>query len=108
MTETLNKAITRNDYKLYEELCEFSLTCFEPEAFGNLVEGLEFHKFYFDSSKWYSLHFLWTKCFPIPVDAFAVFSGEIKVSIVNPKVYQIGKDAACIAYVRILQGIRKE
>lgn len=25
-----------------------TLTCFEPEANGNLVEGLEFHKFYFD------------------------------------------------------------
>lgn len=50
VTETLNNAITKNDYKIYVELCEPNLTCFEPEAFGNLVEGLEFHKFYFDSS----------------------------------------------------------
>ena len=27
------------------------LTCFEPEAFGNLIEGMEFHKFYFDNGK---------------------------------------------------------
>ena len=27
------------------------LTAFEPEARGNLVEGLEFHKFYFDNGK---------------------------------------------------------
>jgi hypothetical protein len=25
------------------------MTAFEPEALGNLVEGLEFHKFYFDN-----------------------------------------------------------
>jgi calcium/calmodulin-dependent protein kinase (CaM kinase) II len=30
-------------------LCDPHLTAFEPEALGNLVEGLEFHKFYFDN-----------------------------------------------------------
>ena len=25
------------------------MTCFEPETVGNLVEGLDFHKFYFDT-----------------------------------------------------------
>ncbi len=25
------------------------LTCFEPEAHGNLIEGLDFHRFYFDN-----------------------------------------------------------
>ena len=28
------------------------MTAFEPEAIGNLVEGLEFHKFYFDNRKY--------------------------------------------------------
>ncbi len=27
------------------------MTSFEPEALGNLVEGLEFHKFFFDNRK---------------------------------------------------------
>ena len=27
------------------------MTAFEPEAIGNLVEGLDFHKFYFDNRK---------------------------------------------------------
>ena len=25
------------------------MTAFEPEALGNLVEGIDFHKFYFDN-----------------------------------------------------------
>ena len=25
------------------------MTAFEPEALGNLVEGMDFHKFYFDN-----------------------------------------------------------
>ena len=31
------------------KLCDDDLTAFEPEALGNLVEGLHFHKFYFDN-----------------------------------------------------------
>jgi len=33
----------------FRRLSDPNLTCFEPEALGNLVEGLEFHKFYFDN-----------------------------------------------------------
>ena len=33
-------------------LCDPNMTAFEPEAIGNLVEGLEFHKFYFDNRKY--------------------------------------------------------
>ena len=36
---------------LLRRLCDPHLTAFEPEAIGNLVEGLEFHKFYFDNRK---------------------------------------------------------
>ena len=28
-------------------MCDPSLSCFEPEALGNLVEGIVFHEFYF-------------------------------------------------------------
>ncbi len=28
-------------------MCDSTLTCFEPEARGHLVEGLGFHKYYF-------------------------------------------------------------
>ena len=44
----LLKTIDAGDWKAYAALCDDSLTCFEPEARGNLVAGMPFHKFYFD------------------------------------------------------------
>lgn len=38
-------------FATFSKLVDSHLTAFEPEARGNLVEGLEFHKFYFDNGK---------------------------------------------------------
>ncbi|MBY0231371.1 MAG: DUF4440 domain-containing protein [Gemmataceae bacterium] len=48
LTQRLLDAIAQGDWKTYAELCDESLTCFEPEAPGQLVRGLAFHRFYFD------------------------------------------------------------
>jgi ketosteroid isomerase-like protein len=40
-------AIAHGDWTTYAELCDPSLTAFEPEALGQLVHGLDFHHFYF-------------------------------------------------------------
>lgn len=34
---------------LHRRICDPGLTSFEPEALGNLVEGMDFHKFYFEN-----------------------------------------------------------
>jgi calcium/calmodulin-dependent protein kinase (CaM kinase) II len=51
VTEQLLQAIANNDYETYKSLCDPKITCFEPETIGNLIEGLDFHKFYFDSGR---------------------------------------------------------
>lgn len=33
------------------KICDPGLTSFEPEALGNLVEGMDFHRFYFENCK---------------------------------------------------------
>ena len=50
-TQLLLDSISTNDWTTYEALCDTSLTCFEEEANGYLIQGLDFHKFYFDTSK---------------------------------------------------------
>ncbi len=46
--EQLLKSIAEGDWKTYAELCDPTLTAFEPESRGQLVSGMAFHKFYFN------------------------------------------------------------
>lgn len=36
---------------VFRKICDPHLTAFEPESMGNLVEGMDFHKFYFENGK---------------------------------------------------------
>lgn len=35
----------------FRKICDPGLTSFEPEALGNLVEGTDFHRFYFENGR---------------------------------------------------------
>src|SRR5947209_3112089 len=48
LNQRLLESVAQADWATYEELCDPSLTAFEPEALGQLVEGLAFHRFYFE------------------------------------------------------------
>uniref|UniRef100_A0A8C9VPZ4 calcium/calmodulin-dependent protein kinase n=1 Tax=Scleropages formosus TaxID=113540 RepID=A0A8C9VPZ4_SCLFO len=86
VTEQLIEAISNGDFESYAKMCDPSVTAFEPEALGNLVEGLDFHRFYFEN--------LWSKN-----------SKPVHTTILNPHIHLIGEEAACIAYIRITQYI---
>ena len=92
------------------------MTAFEPEAIGNLVEGLDFHKFYFDNRKFLFLlkkkikefFYKLMKMYHIIV-LFSVKNNRhlTNTSILNPHVHLLGDDAAAIAYCRVTQTIDK-
>uniref|UniRef100_H3AV20 calcium/calmodulin-dependent protein kinase n=1 Tax=Latimeria chalumnae TaxID=7897 RepID=H3AV20_LATCH len=86
ITEQLIEAINNGDFEAYTKICDPGLTSFEPEALGNLVEGMDFHKFYFEN-------------------LLSKNSKPIHTTILNPHVHLIGEDAACIAYIRLTQYI---
>ncbi len=48
LNEQLLASIAKGDWKTYEQLCDPTLTAFEPEGRGHLIQGLPFHKYYFD------------------------------------------------------------
>ncbi|XP_048260867.1 calcium/calmodulin-dependent protein kinase type II alpha chain isoform X36 [Bombus terrestris] len=90
MTEQLIESINIGDFEAYTKICDPHLTAFEPEALGNLVEGMDFHKFYFDNA------------------VLAKHCKAVNTTILNPHVHLLGEDAACIAYVRLTQYMDKQ
>lgn len=83
LTQKLLDAIANGHWPTYEALCAPGLTCFEPEAKGHLVEGLDFHKFYFD---------------------LGGSTGPRTTTIASPHVQVLG-DAAIVTYIRLVQSL---
>jgi calcium/calmodulin-dependent protein kinase (CaM kinase) II len=81
LNQQLLDAIAQGDWGTYAELCDPSLTAFEPEALGRIVEGLDFHRFYFKLS-----------------------GGQVKPqnSMCDARVRLMG-DVAVVAYYRLTQ-----
>uniref|UniRef100_A0A3P8ZCE7 calcium/calmodulin-dependent protein kinase n=1 Tax=Esox lucius TaxID=8010 RepID=A0A3P8ZCE7_ESOLU len=84
ITEQLIEAVNNGDFEAYTRICDPGLTSFEPEALGNLVEGMDFHKFYFEN-------------------LLSKNSKPVHTTLLNPHVHLIGEEAACIAYIRLTQ-----
>lgn len=83
LTERLLRAIASGDWATYEELCDPTLTAFEPEGQGHMIEGMAFHRFYFDLPK-------------------AAAGGSL-TTLAQPRVRMLGDDAAVVSYVRLVQ-----
>uniref|UniRef100_A0A6G1SQM5 calcium/calmodulin-dependent protein kinase n=1 Tax=Aceria tosichella TaxID=561515 RepID=A0A6G1SQM5_9ACAR len=79
LTEQLLDTIDNGDFEKYKRLCAPSITAFEPETLGNLIEGTDFHKLYFDSGTRVS-----------------------QSKILNPSVLLLSEDSASIAYIRLI------
>jgi len=90
VTEQILDAISSGDFEGYTKLCDPNITAFEPEALGNLVEGIEFHRFYFDNFSALSK------------------SKTASVTILNPQVHLLGDDAASIGYIKVTQTLDKQ
>jgi calcium/calmodulin-dependent protein kinase (CaM kinase) II len=83
LNQRLLESIATADWATYQELCDASLTAFEPEALGQLVEGMDFHRFYFNLGSVTRSHY---------------------TSICSPNIRIMG-DVAIIAYVRLNQRV---
>jgi calcium/calmodulin-dependent protein kinase (CaM kinase) II len=84
LTRQLLESITSGDWEAYAGMCDSQLTAFEPEARGQLVCGMEFHKFYFDHLS---------------------HRRAVNTTMAQPHVRFVGKSVAIIAYTRLQQRI---
>ena len=82
LTQQMLDSIAAADWDTYERLCDPALSAFEPEARGHLIDGMDFHRFYFH-----------------------VGPGESprNTTISAPHVRLLGEQAAVISYVRLVQ-----
>ncbi|NLX99809.1 MAG: SnoaL-like domain-containing protein [Rhodopirellula sp.] len=81
LNQRLLNSIAAGDWETYTELCDPTLSAFEPEARGHLVEGMDFHKFYFD---------------------LGAGTGPVNNTLSSPHVRIMG-DVAVVCYVRLVQ-----
>jgi calcium/calmodulin-dependent protein kinase (CaM kinase) II len=81
-TQQLLDSIAQADWKTYEALCDPSLSAFEPESRGHLVQGMAFHRFYFDLQRTQS---------------------PTNTTIASAHVRLLGDDTAVVCYVRLVQ-----
>jgi calcium/calmodulin-dependent protein kinase (CaM kinase) II len=86
LNQRLLDAIDGQDWETYTSLCDETLTAYEPEAVGNLVVGMPFHKFYFEM-----------RGNRLPKQS----------TISSPNVRLMG-DVACVTYVRLVQRVTPE
>jgi calcium/calmodulin-dependent protein kinase (CaM kinase) II len=87
LTQRLLDSITAGDWQTYDDLCDASLTAFEPEARGHLVQGMDFHRFYFD---------------------LQAPAGPANTTISSPHVRLMGDNAAVVSYVRLIQRVDEQ
>lgn len=83
LNQRLINAIAEGDWATYQELCDPSLTAFEPEGRGQLIVGLDFHHYYFQLGG-------------IP--------GRHQTTMAAPNVRIVG-DIAILSYVRLIQRV---
>lgn len=83
LTQRLLDSIAAGDWATYHDLCADDLTAFEPEAPGQLVVGLDFHRFYFDAGS-------------VP--------GRHQTTMCHPHVRVMG-DVGVVSYTRLVQKV---
>ncbi len=81
VSRQLLESIARADWDAYSSLCDPTLTAFEPESCGALVEGMGFHHFYF---------------------RLGAAEGPSNATICSPHVRVLG-DVGIVSYVRLVQ-----
>lgn len=88
LNQSLLEAAVGGDWDRYSALCSPTLSCFEAETNGMLVEGLAFHRFYFPSNAQPQVH--------AEAPAFVV-------TMARPHLRWLSSDAVVLSYTRLVQ-----
>mmetsp|Transcript_18790 Transcript_18790/g.28139 ORF Transcript_18790/g.28139 Transcript_18790/m.28139 type:complete len:139 (-) Transcript_18790:9-425(-) len=96
LNQELLDSIASGNFSKYNSLCASDLTCFEPETAGVLVQGISFHKYYFDLDQAMAKE---TETESASASTLPITN----ISMSNPHLRWLGDDAVIIAYTRLDQ-----
>uniref|UniRef100_A0A0G4FHS5 Calcium/calmodulin-dependent protein kinase II association-domain domain-containing protein n=1 Tax=Chromera velia CCMP2878 TaxID=1169474 RepID=A0A0G4FHS5_9ALVE len=94
----LLEAIACGDWNEYTELCSPELTCFEPECDGHLVDGLDFHKYYFELAAHKK-----STAPPPQQPMMARPAPPPQTTVLNTRIKMFGDNGALVTYNRLIQ-----
>ena len=87
LCQQLLDSIDQQDWDTYTQLCDPSLSAFEPEGRGYLIEGMPFHRFYFEMEG----------------------TGLPKQSTISSAAVRLlAEDVAVVTYVRLIQRVLED
>lgn len=87
LTQELLDSIANSDWATYRRMCDPTLSAFEPEARGQLVHGMDFHRYYFDLER---------------------NGAATQTTMAAPHVRLLGPDVAVVCYVRLIQHLDEQ
>ena len=86
LNQAMLTSVASGDWQAYSAVCADDVSCFEAESEGHLVEGLPFHRYYFelpgDSSQ------------PAPA---------VNVTMARPHLRWLSDDSVVVSYTRLIQ-----
>lgn len=85
VNQAMLESVASGDWTRYEAFCAEHLSCFEAETNGHLVEGLAFHKYYFE----------------LPSDGTP--PTPVTVTMARPHLRWLSDDAVVLSYTRLSQ-----
>ena len=90
INQAMLESVATGDWEHYSQVCRPTISCFEAESEGHLVEALAFHRYYFE------LHTSTNA--PSPVS----------VTMARPHLRWLSEDAVVLSYTRLTQKLHNE
>ena len=91
VNQAMLESVAKGDWETYSQVCSDDVSCFEAESEGHLVEGLPFHRYYFD----------------LPSEGTASPS-PVTVTMARPHLRWLNDDAVVVSYTRLTQKLHNE
>ena len=88
INQAMLECVINGDWQGYANSCSESVSCFEAETNGILVEGLPFHRFYFPSTA---------------PEHNGVGAKSVQVTMARPHLRWLNETAVVVSYTRLVQ-----